>query len=213
MEYLTQSLDRPEANLELDESLLEEIDRSEPTQVPREVLRVWESRVPCIVLGKSSRESEEVSRDAREMGGIRVLRRSSGGGTVLLGPGCLVFSLVLSLTLRPLLRDVRESFWLLLEPLARALPLPNVAFAGQSDLTWRGRKFSGNAQRRGRNYLLHHGTLLYDAPIGEFSALLTEPVRRPAYRGARNHAEFLTNVPLTREQLERAVQRAFGVGN
>ena len=62
-----------------------------------------------------------------------------------------------------------------------------------------GRKVSGNAQRRGRRALLHHGTLLYDFDPGLAARYLKEPIRRPAYRSGRCHADFIGNLPLSAE--------------
>ena len=41
---------------------------------------------------------------------IPVLRRSSGGGTVLQGPGCLNYTLILSKQKHPELNDLRKSY-------------------------------------------------------------------------------------------------------
>ena len=96
----------------------------------------------------------------------RVLRRFSGGGAVVLGPGCLNYAVALSLVSRPELADVAASFecsWAIVAALgSRGCRLPG------TDLALDGRKVSGNAQRRGRRALLHHGTLLYDFdPAGD----------------------------------------------
>ena len=37
--------------------------------------------------------------------------------------------------------------------------------------------------------------------------LLTEPARRPAWRGNRTHREFLTNAPLARGEIVRRLGR------
>ena len=78
----------------------------------------------------------------------------------------------------------------------------------------RGRKVSGNAQRRGRRALIHHGTLLYDFDPGLAARYLKEPARQPAYRAARRHAEFIGNLPLSAETIRARLEtawRAFGL--
>lgn len=74
-----------------------------------ECLRFWESPVECVVVGNSSRIEQEVLIEVCDQARIPVVRRVSGGGTVLLGPGCLNFAFVLSLELRPELLDIRKS--------------------------------------------------------------------------------------------------------
>jgi len=51
-----------------------------------------------VVVGSSSRIDEEVDRAACATAGVPILRRPSGGLTVVLGPGCIMWSVVLPLT-------------------------------------------------------------------------------------------------------------------
>lgn len=173
-----------------------------------EVLRFWETTEPAIILGRSSRPAEDVLEEASRADGVPIIRRFTGGGTVVVGAGCLNYALVLSLDVRPELTDVAASFRLILERIASALNVADLTIGGHSDLVLRGRKVSGNAQRRGRRTLLHHGTLLYGYDAHLAGRYLREPARRPAYRGARRHADFLGNLPLTPETI-RARLRAF----
>src|SRR6267142_3791746 len=124
------------ANLALDEFLLDQ---------NQEVLRFWECARPVVVAGRSGVIEEQVRVEACAADGVDVLRRCSGGGAVVLGPGCLNYSLVFSLEVRPEWRDVRRSFCDILNRMAQAL---GAAVCGQSDLVWQGRKVSGNSQRR-----------------------------------------------------------------
>ena len=140
---------------------------------------------------------DHVDLDACRADGVEVLRRSSGGGAVVLGPGCLNYAIAVSLVSRPELVDVAGSFCAILGQIAASLGVPGVSIAGHADLSLHGRKVSGNAQRRGRHALLHHGTLLYDFDPRYAVRYLKEPARQPAYRAARPHAEFLGNLPLS----------------
>ena len=72
---------------------------------------------------------------------------------------------------------------------------------GISDLTWNGRKFSGNAMRRGRSHFLFHGTFLYQFDISAISRYLGKPDREPEYRANRNHEDFLTNVLVSKQRI------------
>lgn len=80
---------------------------------------------------------------------------------------------------------------------------------GLSDLGYEGRKFSGNSLRRKRRYFLYHGTLLYRFPLELISWTLRMPPRQPEWRAGRDHAEFLTNIPLSRKQLHETLVQAF----
>lgn len=182
----------PEENLAWDDGLLED---------KQEVLRFWESPVPFVVLGRSGQAERDVDLERCAAEGIPVLRRSSGGGTVLLSQGCLNYSLVLSLGERPKLAAVARSYELLLGWVVRSLDLPGLEVCG-SDILLERRKVSGNAQRRTMGWLLHHGTLLYEQmDLRAVRRILHEPSRQPAHRNGRTHGEFLTKLPLTREEL------------
>lgn len=93
MKLLILSLESPAANLALDEALLEQ---AEAGAGPSDVLRLWEPTDPCVVVGCSSRVAVEVKQEACRQAGIPVLRRCSGGAAVVTGPGCLMYSVVLS---------------------------------------------------------------------------------------------------------------------
>lgn len=211
LRWLDLTLESPALNLALDEALL---DRCEE-DAAAEALRFWESPAPFVVLGRSSDAEADVDLAACRARGIAVLRRSSGGGTVLLGPGCLNYAVALRSERRPELRGIDSTnAWVMerhrsaLSPLA-AEPL---RVEGVTDLTLAGRKVSGNAQRRRRRALLFHGTFLYAFDVDLAGAVLRLPAKRPAYRGARPHHEFLARLPLSRERIAEALRSAWGAG-
>ena len=80
---------------------------------------------------------------------------------------------------------------------------------GDTDLTLDGRKFSGNAQRRRRRFVLFHGTFLLALDLELIQSLLPPPSKQPAYREGRSHLEFVRNVPLQPAQLKEALQKAW----
>lgn len=170
--------------------------------------RLWEADRPVVVAGRTNRIGELVNEDACRADGVPILRRQSGGGAVVLGPGCLNYAVVCSLVSRPVLLDVEASFRLILRQVVERLDVAGVVLVDRADLALDGRKVSGNAQRRGRRALMHHGTILYDFDPALAVRYLTEPSRRPAYRGARTHPEFMGNLPLTGEGARHRVSTA-----
>ena len=187
------TFDSPEENLAFDDMLLAEAE---------ETIRFWESSTPFLVLGRSGRADQEVNLAACEADGIPVLRRSSGGGTILQAPGCLNFALILSIETRPHLANVSASYCAILPAIIRALQVPGLAVE-MSDITLYGKKVSGNAQRRSGGWLLHHGTLLHKLDISTVERLIAEPKRRPVHRAGRTHREFLTTIPITGEEMKQ----------
>ena len=198
------------ANLALDEALLEEAHEGVLTAP---VVRTWMATQPVVVVGSSSRIDEEVDRAACAARGVGIVRRPSGGATVVLGPGCLMWTVVSPFPQGvPPLEQIHAG---MLEPLCAALARPGIEVAryGTSDLVLvsagEARKISGNALRVRRQGVLYHGTLLDDVDIDLVGSLLKHPPREPAYRARRPHAAFLANLHLGRPLLEQAVRRAF----
>jgi lipoate-protein ligase A len=172
---------------------------------------IWEAPRPVVVLGRGNRLDDWVDAERCRHDGIDVLRRSSGGGAVVLAPGCLNYAVCLSLDTRPALADVEASFRAVHEQLITALAVPRLMIAGVADLAWSGLKVSGNAQRRGRRAVLHHGTLLYGFDAELAHRYLREPPRQPAYRARRTHRSFLGNLPLSARAVAGRVASALGI--
>ena len=202
MRLLDLTLPSGEENLAIDEALLDEV---EDHGVPLETLRLWEPAAPMIVVGRSSHVDREVRREKCRELGIPILRRASGGAAVVTGPGCLMYAVVLSLQLRPALRAIDVAHRFVLGTIVAALRRQgfDVAQRGTSDLTLSDRKFSGNSLRVRRDYLLYHGTLLYDFPLDLIAACLSAPPRQPDYRDGRDHEAFVTNLPVNAGMLRR----------
>jgi len=216
MRYLELTLPTAAENLALDEALLEE---AETASAPLETLRVWECPETVVVVGRSSQLRAEVDLSMCEQLGIPILRRPSGGGAVVLGPGCMMYALVLSRELRPALRRIDDAHAYVLERMVTALAdyAPGIERAGTSDLVLvQGNspnrqllKCSGNAVRVKRRHLLYHGTLLYDFPMDRIASCLLIPPRMPEYRAGRSHDRFLMNLPIARETLCSLLPRAW----
>jgi lipoate-protein ligase A len=210
--FLDLTLPTPEDNLALDEALFRSLDEAigagaDPARY--EALRLWESPRPVVVLGRSGRAQEEVDLAACAQMRIPVHRRASGGGTVVLGPGCLCFALALSYRLHPTLRDVALSYRIVLGRVAAALEVEGLAVRGMADLALGDRKVSGNAQLRGRHGLLHQGTLLNGFEPALLPRLLREPRRQPLYRARRRHLDFVGDLPLPRCVLKSRLARVW----
>ncbi len=201
MRLLEATLTDPAANLALDEALLLQAEEGQAG----EVLRLWEYPEPVVVLGSSCRIGVDVDVAACEAEGVPILRRSSGGGTVLWGCGCLLYSLVLDTEREPALESIRSSYLWILERIVECLGVQDLRVDGISDLAIGDRKCSGNAQQRKKRYILHHGTLLHAFDIAGVGRWLKPPPREPEYRAGRMHADFLCNLPVTATDLRERI--------
>jgi lipoate-protein ligase A len=203
-------------NLALDEALLETAEAGGSSDLDagnRELLRFWESPEIAVVLGRSGKVAEEVNEYACRTANVPVLRRTSGGGTVVIGPGCLQYSLLLSYAARPQLRMLDEAHRFVLSTVAEALNElldgDVVEACGTSDLAIARRKISGNSLRCKREYLLYHGTLLYEFDLRLAELFLLSPPRQPKYRRGREHTAFMRNLRMDPENYRFALTTAW----
>ena len=208
MKYIDHTFPTPAENLACDEALLDLAEAGGGG----EVLRFWEPPGTFVVLGYANQAAREADLPACRAAGVEVYRRCSGGGTVLQGPGCLNYSLILGVGTSGL-DSITGANCFIMERQRRALaplvPAP-VEVLGHTDLATGGRKFSGNAQRRKRRFLLFHGTLLLDFDLNQIGKLLRPPSRQPAYRQGRSHGDFLTNLHLPGNAVKTALREAWG---
>lgn len=202
------TLPSPEENLACDEVLLDLLEDGQG----EEILRFWQPASHFVVLGYGNPLLQNVRISACRRAGIPVLRRCSGGGTVLQGPGCLNYALILRTHPATPFQTIRQTNRFVLERHCRALnPLLGrpAAIQGETDLAVGSMKISGNSQRRRRTALLFHGSLLLDLNLRLVEQLLPQPVRQPAYRQRRDHRRFLQNTHLDPESVKQALATAW----
>jgi len=201
----------PPGCLAVDEAL---VDFAEELNHPG-FLRFWESPTPFVVLGYGKKAEQEVRMDVADNLEIPILRRCTGGGTVLQGPGCLNYALILPVHLNSALETITGTNHFIMDRQLQAIKriVPDsmtIAVQGHTDLTCHGLKFSGNAQRRKRTHLLFHGSFLIDYDLGLIEQVLKMPAQQPEYRQQRSHQEFIQNLPVTRQALKESLSHIWG---
>lgn len=204
MKLLDLTFPTPAENLAADEALLDAAEAGRSG----EVLRFWESPVPFVVLGYSNRASIEVDVKACDEANVPILRRCSGGGTVLQGPGCLNYALILKIEPDNALQNISLANQFIMghnRTAIQTLLKRPVRIQGYTDLTLGDLKFSGNSQRRHRRYLLFHGTFLLQADLTLIGKLLRMPSHQPHYRARRTHGDFLTALDVSAGSVKAAI--------
>jgi len=207
MTLLDLTLPSPAENLALEETLLDAAETSQSD----EVLRFWESSTHFVVVGYANKVASEVNITACEAKRIPILRRCSGGGTVVQGPGCLNYAVILRITEDGPTRSISAANQYIMERVRAGIQsaISNrpsaISIQGHTDLALNNLKFSGNAQRRRKNFLLFHGSLLLNFNLPLISELLNMPSLQPDYRDGRAHEEFITNLDLPVETVKQAL--------
>jgi lipoate-protein ligase A len=208
MNCLDLTLPTPEENLACDEALLELCDEG----LADEVLRVWESPRHFVVVGYANKIASEVDVPFCRQNGLPILRRCSGGGTVLQGRGCLSYALILRIDESGPLRSIASTNQFVLErqrAILEGLLQAPVHVRGHTDLALGALKFSGNSQRRKRRALLFHGVFLIEFDLALIERALLMPSKQPDYRANRSHSDFLVNLRVSARDVTLALRRGW----
>jgi lipoate-protein ligase A len=184
-----------ERELERDLELLEAVERGGPAH-----FRVWTTAGATVVIGRAVRVEEEVDEEFCAAAGLSIVRRPSGGRSVVVGAGTVQYSFALPYALADDLSSIggakRFCNALLVAGLERGTRLGRTSLVEDpsGDLLREGRKVAGLALRRRRSAMLLHGTILVNADLAVIARALKHPAREPAYRRGRSHEDFLANL-------------------
>lgn len=144
----------------------------------------------AIVMGISGKYAEHVNPTMMQKQAIPIIRRFSGGGTVIVDENTCFFTLIGNRQLldfpcypEALLKWTEQLY-------APAFQGINFSLR-DNDYVIDQKKFGGNAQYICKHRWLHHSSFLWDFAQEKMDYLLM-PNKVPAYRKGRSHAEFLT---------------------
>ncbi|KAJ4963567.1 hypothetical protein NE237_023506 [Protea cynaroides] len=152
------------------------------------------TNAPTIVMGVSGKPSELLELKLVLQDKVPVVRRFTGGGTVIVDPGTIFVTFICN-------KDA--------VPNVELYPRPIMSWSGQiyedvfrgigdfhlrdNDYVFGNRKFGGNAQSISRRRWIHHTSFLWDYDVRNM-AYLKVPKRAPEYRSARSHVEFVCRI-------------------
>ncbi len=160
----------PRLNLAIEETLLQKAIANEDGQG---IFLLWQN-APSIIVGRHQNTRQEINRELAEKHSLPVVRRMTGGGAVYHDLGNVNFSFIVPASSVPA-SEKGMNFQYFLQPILETLHgfgVPAV-FNSRNDLTCHDRKFSGSAQLRRQNTILHHGTLLVALDLDMLGAVLT----------------------------------------
>jgi lipoate---protein ligase len=163
--------------------------------------RSWQATTPAVILGTGQESAKEADLEKCRSENVPVLRRHSGGGTVVIGPGAINFSAMFPISELPGSETIRGAMSAALKPVVDLLASWKLAAceAGLSDLAVKTsdgtlRKIAGNSQARKKISVVVHGTMLADPDWPRIGRLLRFPSSVPDYRAGRDHRAFLTSL-------------------
>lgn len=199
---LDYSSKNPAMNLAIEEAILRcQLEGKSPN-----TLRFWRNP-PSIVVGCFQNPWKEVNLAICKKLGTGIFRRASGGGTVYHDYGNLNYSLIIQKSsLETNLDDVEKSYDIFCSGVIEGLKMLGVnAYNRGNSIMIGERKFSGSAQHRLYNVILHHGTLMVNVDLQALEhALNLSNVERQLVNLTTTFSE---NVSLSK--IKRAIVRGF----
>ncbi|CAH8348674.1 unnamed protein product [Eruca vesicaria subsp. sativa] len=159
------------------------------------------TNVPTIVMGMSGKPSQLLELGPVMKDQIPVIKRFTGGGTVIVDKSTLFVSLICNKDDVPGVQPYPRSV------MAWSGSLYGEVFGGvngfqlrENDYVFGDRKFGGNAQSIIKNRWIHHTSFLWDYNVRNM-AYLKLPSRVPQYRLERDHTEFVCRM---KDYIERS---------
>ena len=158
-------------------------------RLPDTVFLFWRT-TPTLMVGKYQNILEEINKPYADAHGIRLVRRMSGGGTIYTDLGGWQFTFIEHSPDRPI------EFAQYIGPVVDAVRElgADAGFNGRNDLLIDGKKFSGNAQYRLGDCIVHHGSLLYDTNIERMVASTTVDPYKILSKSIKSVRDRVTNI-------------------
>lgn len=173
-----------------------------------------EGSPPAIVMGISGKPELLIHQENLFLAPIPVIKRFSGGGTVVVDEHTLFVSFLFQKKTHPfppypepIMRWTEELY-------KEVFPTPEFALR-ENDYVIGERKCGGNAQYIRKDRWLHHTSFLWSF-TKERMGYLRHPPKTPTYRQGRDHAAFLCtlepyfpNMQAFTDELKKALSRRF----
>jgi lipoate---protein ligase len=154
----------------------------------------WVPDRRIIVLGRGSQPEKAFFPEEAARRNVPVMRRPSGGETVLLSPQTILIAAVRDNVKLQSPHRFFEEFNRRVISALRSCGVKNLNQKGTSDICIGEKKILGSSIYWHRKKLLYHAVLNVGEPIQNMDILLKHPPRAPEYRKGRSHSEFVTSL-------------------
>lgn len=166
-----------------------------------------------IVLGRSNHIEKSINSKSVEKDQITILKRPSGGESVILSPNMLIFSFKQNSDIIP---NPVKLFELINSKLIENLSLlgiKNLHSKGISDLSIGDKKIMGSSMFTKNKTLFYHAVLNVSEDVALIEKYLKHPLKEPDYRQNRPHKEFVTSIQkqgynLSQDQLSKSIENS-----
>ena len=127
-------------------------------------LHFYRRHPSCVSVGRSQKIEEDVELDNCKKYNVKVVRRTTGGGTIYTDKGCLIYGLIFE---NKISKSLGATFQNICASIVSALGTFDIHATCKkpNDILLYDKKISGSAQVKKDNITLIHGTILIDTDL------------------------------------------------
>lgn len=155
---------------------------------------IWIPDKTYIVLGASGNPDESLNMESVQEDHITVLKRPSGGETIILTPNNIMISAVFCNIKNLRAKDVFQRINRLIISSIEKTGIKGLSLVGISDIAVAGRRILGSAIYRSKNVLLYHAVLNLGEPAATFERYLKPSSKESADRSGRAAIDLTTSL-------------------
>ena len=200
LQIIISNQDNPYWNLAVEDFLLNQNLHNNVT------MYLWKNR-QTVVIGLNQNPYNECNVDKLIAEGGFLARRKTGGGAVFHDLGNINFSFIADKDHYNVTKQLN-----VIQTALQHYGL-STEISGRNDLTFEGRKFSGNAFSKGKFHNLHHGTILIKTDVDKIQQYLTVKPAKLAKHGVQSVASRIINLSevadITSDNIIRHLTDAF----
>jgi lipoate-protein ligase A len=139
-------------------------------------LHLYTRHPAAVSVGRSKKIHDDIYVDECQKNNVKIVRRTTGGGTIFTDKNCLIYSLVFNKKCL-MFSSPKKIFGYICNSLASGLKKYdiNTIYKPPNDLLLNGKKISGSSQILKGNIILLHGTLLIDTDLELMNNVLKKP--------------------------------------
>ncbi len=174
-------------------------------------LHFYRRNPAAVSVGRSRKIHDDINLDECSKNNVKIVRRTTGGGTIYTDKQCLIYSLVFDKESEEL-KLSQEIFENVCKSIANTLEKFNIntVYKPPNDILLNGKKISGSAQIKKDNVVLIHGTLLIDTNLELMNTVLKKPknTKVSTVRREIGYAPFMKDI---KEGLKKEFEMYFNI--